>query len=571
NIEVIFDVDASVPAVLHGDAAKLKKILWHLLDNAVKFTKEGGVLVRVSCEKQSYGVNVSIEVTDTGIGMDTSEERKSFNRFYQADSVRTRFSGGLGLGLPIVIGFLQVMGGFLYVDSTPGSGSTLRVSIPQTVVDESECFSLDRREEICVGAFFVFETIANPQVRDFYGRMIKNFAGNIRVSVHRAQNIDNLKRLVENISFTHILTGAWEYTRYADYLEELALRMVVCVVADKDFKLREGSGVCFVKKPVSAFPLINVLNHGQPADEERGELYLPGIRVLVVDDEPMNITVAVGIFDKYGMEVTTAESGPEAVELCALNDFDIVFMDHMMPGMDGVEAMKRIRAEAKRRGVEYQFVALTANALSSAREMFFAEGFEGFVSKPIELSELERVLKKLLPKASVQYRKKEDALPAPLDEKEKGTDLLGGLAAIGIDTEKGMHYSRNDADFYAALLGQFAGEAVKKEENAKKFLAAGDLAEYAVIVHSIKGTAKMIGAEALSEEAKRLEHAAKAGEEMTVREGDEGLFRAYRTMAGKIASLLGEDVQEKAEAVESKDAPKGGKMFEFLPKGGHKS
>ena len=143
---------------------------------------------------------------------------------------------------------------------------------------------------------------------------------------------------------------------------------------------------------------MNVLDSVLGDEASTKRLYARGVRALVVDDEPMNRTVAREIFAGYKMEVYTADSGREAVEFIAQNDIDIIFMDHMMPEMDGVEAMKRIRGALSKSKKEIPIVALTANAVSTAREMFINEGFDAFLAKPIETIELERVLKRVLPK-----------------------------------------------------------------------------------------------------------------------------------------------------------------------------
>ena len=131
--------------------------------------------------------------------------------------------------------------------------------------------------------------------------------------------------------------------------------------------------------------------------------YLLHKRILVVDDEPMNLMVSEGIFKGYQMIVKTAESGRKAIEICEKDDFDLIFLDHMMPEMDGVETIKRLRKVSSDTGRLFTVVAFTANAVSGAREMFLQEGFDEFISKPIETLELERILRKLLPKSAISY------------------------------------------------------------------------------------------------------------------------------------------------------------------------
>ena len=154
-------------------------------------------------------------------------------------------------------------------------------------------------------------------------------------------------------------------------------------------------------KPLYAYPVIRILNDGRdegkvksPENTERP--VFSGIRTLVVDDEPMNLVVASCLFRDYEMVVDTAESGREAVKKVRENQYDLIFMDHMMPEMDGVEAMKLIKGIASDTGIEMPVIALTANAVSGAREMFIKEGFDGFIAKPINTSDFERVVQRIL-------------------------------------------------------------------------------------------------------------------------------------------------------------------------------
>ena len=161
-------------------------------------------------------------------------------------------------------------------------------------------------------------------------------------------------------------------------------------------------------KPLYAYPVIKILNEGREAkDVDSGENsekpVFNGVRTLIVDDEPMNLIVATYLFRDYKMIVDTAESGKEAIRKFRNEDYDLIFMDHMMPEMDGVEAMKQIRAAASDLDKKIKIIALTANAVSGAREMFIKEGFDGFIAKPINIADFERVMLRVLPEKSISY------------------------------------------------------------------------------------------------------------------------------------------------------------------------
>ena len=518
SVELIIDVDASIPSVMNTDVGKLKKILWHLITNGLKFTNDGGVYVHISPVPHDYGINLRIEVTDTGIGMDAAELENIYSTFYMADSGRSKRAGGLGLGMSIVYGFVRSLGGFMTIESAPGEGTTVRVSVPCKVVESERCMSVADKDNISIGAYLHFEKFPNPRVREFYDSMVRNIVTGLKVTMHRVDNSNSLRALIDNKKLTHLFVGPEEYLEAADLMEALAKQIIVTAVANPDeLHLPEGSLVRIMPKPFYCFPVVGVLNT-KPSDvqKEEGRLTFPGARVLVVDDEPMNLVVSTGMFKAYGMVVTTCESGQMAIDLCRENEYDIIFMDHMMPVMDGVEAMKRIRNDQARNKQIVPIIAFTANAVSSAREMFRREGFDGFVSKPVDRVELERVMRHVLPASLVRTDgsgapdiSQNDIAPA---QKPVTVSLIDKLASLGVDTDKGLYYSQQDQSFYETLILQYLKESDEKKAIIKKALSSGDLAAYIIQVHSIKSTSKMIGAMDLSESARLLEEAGKSGD-----------------------------------------------------------
>ena len=195
DVELIIDVDPSIPSIMNSDVIKLKKILKALITTGLKYTRDGGVYVRISSEKQVYGVNLCIEVTDTGIGMSEEELERVYERFYQADSSRSRMGGGLGLGLAIVSGFVSILGGFMTIESKENVGTTVHVSLPQTVVDSSSCMSVANPEKLCLGAYLHFEKFPNPSVREYYNSMVLNIVNGLGVQMYRVDNEENFRIL----------------------------------------------------------------------------------------------------------------------------------------------------------------------------------------------------------------------------------------------------------------------------------------------------------------------------------------------------------------------------------------
>lgn len=559
--ELIFDLDAAMPASLLGDGKKIKKILKHLVNNAVKFTKKGGVYVRIHALVKDYGVNLCMTVSDTGEGISEEELEKITEGFYQTDGGRNRRAGGLGLGLPIVAGMVSYMEGFMQIKSEEGRGTVVSVSIPQRIADQKPLVTLKNRERLCLACYLNVEKYETPEVRDYYNETITHMVEGMDVSIHRVFHTDELKALTGICQITHLFIGSDEYEENSALFEELADRMTVIVIADQHFVPLPGMRAKLLRKPFYCLPIANMLNAETVQAEfsfEEKRMLCPDVRVLVVDDEPMNLMVAEGIFREYEMQVKTVPSGLAALELCGKEDFDLIFLDHMMPEMDGVETLKRLRkllADSERSAI---IIAFTANAVSGAREMFFEEGFDEFVSKPIEMVELERILRNVLPKSAIRYADKEhererkrdrqdNKQPEAMQEqpvsdqsKQEKTDLL---EKAGIHTKTGLQYCLDNTEFYEELLLKFASDADGKQEDIDRFFGQKDWENYGIMVHALKSTARMIGADDLSDQAKGLEDAAKSRDVEYIESHHENLLVKYKETAQLIRDIFSEEVK----------------------------
>ena len=630
KVELIVNVDAFMPSGMISDVRKIRRILYHLIGNALNFTKEGGVYVKFSPVSQDYGVNLCIEIIDTGIGMKKDDIERVSNRYYQTEVGKTIVSGGLGLGIPIANGFIRALGGFMLIDSKENEGTSIRISIPQKVYDSRPCLSVNNKQHYMLGGYLDITKFSNPQVREFYNACILNIVQGLGTIMHRVDNEDDLKKLISKVSLTHLIVGIDEYLGSKAYLESIAESVCVLVVAPDSYVLPSDSKAYLIAKPFTGLVIANILNMNLKQSSPKSfSLRYPGIRALVVDDEPMNLAVASNILGRYGMKVSTAGSGQEAVDLCAEHEYDIIFMDHMMPEMDGVEAMQRIRVQLQAEKRDIPIIALTANALSGAKEMFMSEGFEGFVSKPIETSLLERVLRRVLPEpqilddtadvmssgvnsnnvpransvfsheekatgSSVLHKQNAGAAAAsPSSNQSRGmgsvymspdyeSDNGNGfqvLAKAGINTSNGLYYCQQDENLYQMLLQRFANDYPEKRKNMDECCKDEDLKGYTIIVHALKSTAKMIGADSLSTEAYEMEKAAKKNDAEYVLTRHEGLMEQYKAVSGSINMIFGEKAPTGNDAEENEAEAEGlnfepgdntdeEESFEFFPEGG---
>ena len=569
DLELVVDVDPLVPSMLVGDEGKIKKIIRHLVDNAFKFTKVGGIYIHVCTLKKDYGVNLCITVQDTGIGIEDAQLDKLYEKFYQADASRSRRAGGMGLGLSIVYGMVQELGGFMHITGTEGKGTLVHISIPQEVTDATPCMLVEKNERTCIAAYTQPKKYATPAVREFYDLAIEHLRSGLGVGLHKASTLGELQKIQNAYSLTHVYIGREEYEENPAYFEELGKTLCVIVIAKPGFTPLSDTRIIVTSKPFNGFPLTNILQNGTKVymrdvffAEKR--MICPKVRALVVDDDEMNLLVASGIMRDYQMDVTTALSGMEAIALCEESSFDIIFLDHMMPEMDGVETMHRLRNMVRYSDESVVIVALTANAVSGAREMFLQEGFDEFVAKPIETTAFERVLRKVLPASAIQFVAKEaakkdryahepSAEEAPLAHPAAAStataesaptasapqDTFDALNALGLNTKSALSYCRDDHAFYLDLLKKFSGDAVQKGAEIKTLYDSADWETYKIKVHALKSTAKTVGMNALSKRAEALEQAAKKSDVATITQDTTALLSEYAALTEQVRAVLG--------------------------------
>lgn len=544
KLEMVFDMNLKMPAVLIGDAEKVSHVLKILLENSIKFTEEGGINVCIEFRRESYGVNLVIDVQDTGIGMTESQLTQICDEFYQADTGSGRFSGGLGLGIPIARGLLHSMGGFIHFESKGQQGLHAHITIPQGVADDTPCMALTTQEKLCIACYFRPDRYSCDEVRSFYDRMILHLVEGLGIEGHQAHNFEGLLKLIRTHRLTHVFITQAEYEVNRAYYEELAETLRVVVIAEREYALSRNSKLMMIRKPFFALSVVNLLNgevkengFEEAQNAGRRPFYCVDVRALAVDDEEMNLVVAKGVLGSYGIQVDTCLSGREAVERCRKTAYDIIFLDHMMPGFDGVETLRRIREINYGMYKELPVIALTANTISGAREMFRNEGFTEFIPKPIERAVLERVLRRVLPKSNIKYGEEpvaEDNLPK---EEEVSFNPFDVLSEVGINAQMGLDYCCGEEDFYLEMLRMFHGFGKEKREEIISLYEAENWEDYAVKVHALKSTALTIGAEELSERAKALERAGKEKDVDYIRKNHPELMRMYQETCDSIAGF----------------------------------
>lgn len=275
--------------------------------------------------------------------------------------------------------------------------------------------------------------------------------------------------------------------------------------------------------------------------EQKYESYIaPEARILVVDDVRLNLDVAKGLLENLRVQVDEAESGEQAIEMAKENRYDVILMDHMMPGMDGITAAGKIRELGGNKEEQYYYrtvpiIALTANALSGMREMYLEAGMQDFISKPVQGKTLETVLRKWIPKEKVSENVRE------YEETAEQSDWEISIAGLDIAAAR-TFFPRED--MYVDTLRTFAAMIPENSAKIEEYCRTGDLNNYTITVHALKSSAKIIGAMQISEMAKKLEEAGRAGRKTEIQADTPPLLALYRECGEAILANMGESSDE---------------------------
>jgi signal transduction histidine kinase/DNA-binding response OmpR family regulator len=413
GLELSVCVARNVPHYVVGDPGRLRQILMNLVGNAIKFTESGAVAIEVSVEyRDGSAITLSVAVSDTGIGISDDVRGRLFTRFMQGDSSTTRQYGGTGLGLAICKQLVEMMSGDIWVDSTPGNGSTFRFSVRITVCEPSESDSwrskvlaeLAGRRILVVQPNALSRRVLRRQLEEWGAKVVEARDGANALTVLSQSSRFRLaivKESLPKIGGQDVATAIRGHVNGGD----LDLLLMSATLKHPLGSLPSGGGTAeslvspfgsselFVKIArllglEEAVPDTSAAVAAVPALSLRGQA---AFRVLVAEDNPLNQKVLCAILTKAGAVVDVVADGLNAVEAMRKSAYDVVLMDILMPRLDGIGAVQRIRRLGGRART-VPIIAVTANAIKGDRERYLSAGMNDYLSKPIDTAELAAAL-----------------------------------------------------------------------------------------------------------------------------------------------------------------------------------
>ena len=548
NLELTMNVNPELPYELYGDNIRIKQILINLSNNAVKFTKEGCVHLKVDFQRtEEDTIELQVTVSDTGRGIKEEDMEKIFNSFQQLDSKRNRNIEGTGLGLAICKQLVSLMNGKIHVESVYGKGSAFSFVIPQKVVKDKP--SIDKITEKTVAAGLIQSKYIAREMQVDIPRM--------GVEYSRINDEKELPGLIEK-GVSYLFVEQPLFTEEVQNFLRLHQDIIgVVLVNFRALRSYDLPNVRVVKKPLWSLSLAGVFNgedvysNFTQMETTDFDFVAPEAEILIVDDNAINLTVAQGLLEPLNMKIDTALSGKEAVAKITDKRYDVIFMDHMMPEMDGVETTRVVRRLLRENG-QVPIIALTANAVDGTKEMFLSEGMNDFVAKPIELKVIISKLKTWLPEEKIQKRKEipmddNQTITKPQAQSEKNMSISIG----GLNVETAMRLLGNEKLFWA-VLKEYYRVIDKKYNLIREYEQKEQWKEYTIEVHALKSSSRQIGALELAAVAERMEKAGNAQDAVLIHETTPAMLESYYSYKNILAPYF----EEQSAGQDGKQADK---------------
>lgn len=544
KLELLLNINPTFPCKVIGDSQRIKQVLINLSNNAIKFTNKGRVKISLDYKDISDDqIEMRISVSDTGIGIKKADLEKIFESFSQVDSKRNRNVEGTGLGLAISKRLVELMNGTISVESVYETGTKFTIKIPQKVVDHSPSIFVREPDAFMISGLFSNRYIARQFYRD---------AKNLGIFHAALMNTDSFNTLLANYSDalkSKKLFVFFDEEMFTPALERIINRnpeinFVELIDLTSDYSTKKAN-VRINKKPLSSLTIAMALNNEElkisRSDQAiQFDYTAPDAKVLIVDDNEINLNIAEGLLEPLKMQITRATGGKEAIDIISKNKFDLILMDHMMPEIDGIETTRIIRRLHKEYD-EVPIIALTANAMEGSKDMFLSEGMNDFIAKPIEVLNMVNTVRKWLP---VEKVKKDIVISEISDEKNEDSvyeDLynisdLNAEAAIKLLGSEKMYYN---------LLKEYHKAIPNKSALIRQYLENKDWPNYTVEVHALKSLSRQAGALELADMAAELEKAGNDRNTGFIEKYTEPMLQKYLSYEPLIGILFDDKKVEK--------------------------
>jgi len=534
GLELACHVHGDTPSTLVGDSARLKQVVSNLVSNAIKFTEQGEVIVRVRVKSETKRKTLlHVTVSDTGLGMSKKVQERIFSPFTQADSSTTRRFGGTGLGLAIVVEVITLMGGRVWVKSEEGQGSQFHFTCSLRNPIKPQHFPTQTRNLLArlyeMPALVVDD---NPTHLQILQEILSNWsmkpdlAGNAveaEILMHEKARTGEQYAVVLVDALMPETDGFTVVEKIQNDPKISAKPILMLAAADRQTfvsRVKSMPPTALLEKPISQSDLLDAIvtaldgpdtDFDALTEDYTGRITGRPMRLLIVEDTPANQKVVTAILKRRGHQIEIAQNGREAIECVKQEDYDVVLMDVQMPIMDGFQATAAIRDMSRHDKANTPIIAMTAHAMHGDREKCLAAGMDSYVAKPLDAQMLVETVESFGRKASQENGKSITMQPSEPDAQTPSK------AAATFSIEAALKRLGGNRELLNDMIGFFQDDAPDLLKQLESAVAAGEANNAQRAAHSLKGLAANFDATTVSQSASRIETLAGAGEFVTVK------------------------------------------------------
>ena len=527
-------IDGNIPKLLRGDSITIRQIFLYLLFISIDFTSSGRIMLEIRCNRDDdTGMAVfRCTVADTGKGLSQIDIQSLFGMYDVYDSRQSSNLKGIGLKFTICKELLAMMQGDIKVESIEGIGLSTTFTFRQQIVDDAPMVQLEdeKKPSVLIYADNELSMLKWQDIMDDF---------NVRPIYSR--NYYGFDRAIQDKHFDFIFVPDGVYENLSNIISLYQCQEYTYIIADFDAVYGDYGKCRLIHRPLSCVSVSTALNHQWKKEDYKKSAFdetftAKNAKVLVVDDNAVNLKVAAGIFSKYGIDISVATCGEDGIKKMENEKYDLVLMDMVMPDMSGSDVLDSIRSKDDNYYKEVPFVALTAQNGANVREEMLGLGFQEYLAKPIKRRYLEKCLLEFLPEELIERVKVKDS-----DGKQNESAALADNAQkpeSGLNTDKGLLNIGFNQDAYAAILNTYYSEGVKYLELLPNLLEVGDIQLFTTDVHGIKSSSASIGAMEVSALFKELEFDGKTGDIEAISSKFNGYLEKFKDILEEVKGYL---------------------------------
>lgn len=548
DLRFITKIDPTIPRILYGDCNHMRQIFIHLLLASISMTSEGRIIFEVGYNREEGSDDIMLicSISDTGSGMEQADVDSVQGQSTTDTSHKSNHLEGVKLKLTLCREYLHLMGGDIDVESIKDIGTSIKFKLKNRIIDEKPMLSIviasEKKPKVLICA-------ENAERKRNWDTIVAEMGTDITYVYNRY----SFEKAVKDTKFDFIFMFRDVYERVNSIIAYYHCEDSIYVVGD--YKNVYGDfGKCkLIRLPLTCFKIAKILNEEWQKEEyliahNQGSFSARGSRILVIDDSFINLKIAAGIFEKYGVNIDIATSGEEGLKKVAKEEYHLILVDMLMPDMDGKEVLKRIRQIDGEYYKTVPVIALMSEGGESFNENIVLKGFQGNLMKPIKVKSIEECMLKLLPEKYIMRINKKvtaDIRKNEFIQEERGLNVNKGLSNIGFNKES-----------YEAILLSYYHENKKKIDRLVGIFKKEELSAFISAVHGIKSTSASVGAMGLSSLARELEYAGKDGDIGFITEKLPLFLKEYQLILEEIEKYLKDNGKLEEDAA-SQSMPSG--------------